>query len=326
MNKPFVSISCVTFNHEPYIRQCLDGFMMQECDFDFEILIHDDASTDKTQAIIKEYVLKYPDIIKPIYQTENQWSKTTGGMNAHYNFPRVKGKYVAMCDGDDYWTDPKKLQKQVDFMEANLDCIMCYHSVKNVFMAKNKKDKIIDLNTATNLKFTSEEFIKTKYARTVTQFFRSQVIINYPKWTLESPIGDYPLQMLCAVNGNIGYIGGEPMAVYRVGVSGSTNDGRFGSKEEQKQWVRKRLYNHKKSRDLFNENSNYKYNHIIQQEKQKFSFGMLNQGLDNFNKVEMFKLFKKYIPYPLKMEWKYLRFWVRFLLGPKTFDSLKKRI
>ena len=116
-----VSISCITYNHAPYIRECLDGFLMQKCNFDFEILIHDDASTDGTQDIIKEYQQKHPDIIKPIFQIENQYSKGQRGINIKYNFSRAKGKYIALCEGDDYWIDPLKLQKQVDFLEENED-------------------------------------------------------------------------------------------------------------------------------------------------------------------------------------------------------------
>jgi glycosyltransferase involved in cell wall biosynthesis len=93
---------------------------MQKTSFDVEILIHDDASLDNTVDIIKLYQQKYPDIIKPIYQTENQYSKGQRGISLKYNFPRAKGKYIAMCEGDDYWTDPLKLQKQVDFLEIKM--------------------------------------------------------------------------------------------------------------------------------------------------------------------------------------------------------------
>lgn len=111
---PLVSITCLTYNHAPYLRQCLDGFVMQKTSFPIEILIYDDASEDGTQDIIREYERKYPDLIKPIYQTENQYSK---GVKVEfvYNYPRAKGKYIAFCEGDDYWTDPNKLQKQIDF-------------------------------------------------------------------------------------------------------------------------------------------------------------------------------------------------------------------
>lgn len=127
-NPILISISCATYNHAPYIRQCLDGFLMQEGNFMIEILIHDDASTDGTADIIREYKENYPDIIFPIYQTENQYSKkSVRGINATFNFPRAKGKYIAMCEGDDYWTDPHKLQKQVDFLKANPDFNLCCH-------------------------------------------------------------------------------------------------------------------------------------------------------------------------------------------------------
>lgn len=124
--EPVVSICCLTYNHILYIRQCLDGFMMQKINFPIEILIYDDASTDGTQGIIREYEKKYPDIIKPIYQKENQYSKGIK-VSLVYNYSRAKGKYIALCEGDDYWTDPYKLQKQVDFLESHPDYVMCSH-------------------------------------------------------------------------------------------------------------------------------------------------------------------------------------------------------
>ena len=136
-NCPLVSISCITYNHAPYIRQCLDGFMMQQTNFAFEVLIHDDASTDGTTEIIKEYEENYPDIIKPLYEEENQWVKGRRG-SAVFNFPRAKGKYIALCEGDDYWTDPLKLQKQVDFLEANPEYVMCSHMFKEYLQTECK--------------------------------------------------------------------------------------------------------------------------------------------------------------------------------------------
>ncbi|GHV23743.1 glycosyl transferase [Planctomycetales bacterium] len=130
MDSPLVSIACVTYNHAAFIRQCLDGFVMQKTDFPVEALIHDDVSTDGTADIIREYEQKYPDLIKPIYQTENQWSK---GVNVSmFNYSRVRGKYLAMCEGDDYWTDPRKLQKQVDFMEAHPEVSLSCHPYETI--------------------------------------------------------------------------------------------------------------------------------------------------------------------------------------------------
>jgi len=115
-----VSICCITYNHEFFIRDAIRGFINQKTSFPFEILIHDDASTDGTAEIIKLYEEKYPDIIKPIYQKENQYSQGRN-ISLVYQFPRARGKYIALCEGDDYWTDPYKLQKQVDFLEANTE-------------------------------------------------------------------------------------------------------------------------------------------------------------------------------------------------------------
>ena len=113
-----ISIICNAFNHARYIRDTLDGFVMQKTDFKFEILIHDDASTDETADIIREYEAKYPDLIKPIYQKENQYSKDVWITDV-FQLRRSKGKYIALCEGDDYWTDPDKLQKQYDALESH---------------------------------------------------------------------------------------------------------------------------------------------------------------------------------------------------------------
>lgn len=130
MDTPLVSICSITYNHAPYIRQCLDGFLMQKTKFRYEIIIHDDASTDGTTEIIKEYAEKHPDLITPIFQKENQYSKGIRGMFPRFCFPHAKGKYIALCEGDDYWTDPLKLQKQVDFLESHPDYVMCSHRFK----------------------------------------------------------------------------------------------------------------------------------------------------------------------------------------------------
>ena len=126
IGQPLVSICSAVYNHEPYLRECFEGFVMQKTTFAFEVLVHDDASTDGSADIIREYTAKYPEIFKPIYQQENQYSKGIK-VSATYQYPRAKGKYIAFCEGDDYWTDPLKLQKQVDFLEANPDYVVCSH-------------------------------------------------------------------------------------------------------------------------------------------------------------------------------------------------------
>ncbi len=123
-----VSVCCLAYNHESYIRQTIEGFLIQKTTFPIEIIIHDDASTDQTAVIIQEYYNRFPEIIVPIFQTENQYSK---GIRPSPTFvwPKARGKYIALCEGDDYWTDPDKLQKQVDFLEAHYDFAICFHEV-----------------------------------------------------------------------------------------------------------------------------------------------------------------------------------------------------
>ena len=125
--EPLVSVCVITYNHGKYIRQCLDGILMQKVNFPYEILIHDDASPDDTADIIREYWEKYSTVIKPILQTENQHSQ--GRSASKFNYDRAKAKYIALCEGDDYWTDDGKLQMQVDFLEEHGEYVGTAHSV-----------------------------------------------------------------------------------------------------------------------------------------------------------------------------------------------------
>lgn len=131
-----VSICCMTYNHENYIRQCLDGFLMQQTSFSIEIIVHDDASTDNTPNILREYEKKYPELFHVIYQNENQYSKKEVSIFLDYMFPLMKGKYIAFCEGDDYWINPLKLQKQVDFLESHPDYSMCCHHLDKYIQSK----------------------------------------------------------------------------------------------------------------------------------------------------------------------------------------------
>lgn len=125
-NNMLVSVCCITYNHAPFIRQCLDGLVMQKTNFKYEIIIHDDCSTDGTTDIVKEYASKYPDLIVPIIQRENQYQNGVRRILATFMLPIAKGKYIALCEGDDYWIDPLKLQKQVDYLDLNPEVGLCF--------------------------------------------------------------------------------------------------------------------------------------------------------------------------------------------------------
>ena len=214
-DKPLVTIRCLAYNQELYIRQCLEGFIMQKTNFRFEAIVHDDASTDGTAMVIREYAQKYPDIIKPIYETENQYSKHDGTltkiMNAH-----MKGKYIAMCEGDDYWTDPLKLQKQVDFLESHPDYSMCFHAAT----LKWEKNEHIDslFYKVKDREYFGTEIFKHWIVATASVVFRSNILDSefYKKaWADNRFLYRDNLLFLCA--SKLGRIYGmkEVMSVYR---------------------------------------------------------------------------------------------------------------
>lgn len=171
-----VTIHCLVFNHEPYLRQCLDGFVMQKTDFKFDAIIHDDASIDGSATIIKEYAEKYPNIIKPIIETENQYSKHDGTLTRIMN-EHIHGKYVAICEGDDYWTDPNKLQKQVDFLESHPDYTMCFHKVN----IETDKDILAhQYDKLEEREYTSNEILEEWIVPTCSTLIRYDVCKSKP--------------------------------------------------------------------------------------------------------------------------------------------------
>lgn len=220
---PLVSISCITYNHENFIRNAIEGFLMQRTTFPVEILIHDDASTDKTAEIVREYEQKFPQLIKPIYQTENQYSKGIG-VSVTYQYPRARGKYIALCEGDDYWTDPLKLQKQVDFMEANPDCSLCFHASKSI-----RNNNLTDVVIKRPKSIPKDNKFEMKHAilggggfmATNSMLFLREHINERPEWMNRSPVGDLPLMLLLASKGKMGYID-DVMSVYRVMASSTS--------------------------------------------------------------------------------------------------------
>lgn len=178
-SKIIVSIQCLVYNHEPYLRKCLDGFVMQKTNFKFEAIVHDDCSTDKSCAIIREYAEKYPDIIKPIYEKENQYSKHDGSLNRIMDNASI-GKYVAICEGDDYWIDPLKLQKQVDFLESHPDFDMV-RTDSNVYYQ--------DTNITINSVFGKKLFPNCE--DTFVDYVVRPAWLATCSWLIRSPLGDY---------------------------------------------------------------------------------------------------------------------------------------
>lgn len=166
-NEPLVSIWCLAYNHARFIAQTLDGFLMQQTNFPFEIVVHDDASIDNTADIIREYEKKYPTIIKPIYESENQFSKFDGSIGRIMD-AKCHGKYIAFCEGDDYWISPQKLQMQVDILEKNKDVSMVH---TNFICVDENGSKI-------NRKYHDSLYDESKKERGLVSLFKKNHIMT----------------------------------------------------------------------------------------------------------------------------------------------------
>lgn len=217
MNKPFVSICCITYNHEPYIKDALEGFIGQKTTFPFEIVISDDCSKDNTRVVIAKYKQKYPDLIRDISPEHN--------LGLFENFTYVQeqafGKYIALCEGDDFWIDPYKLQKQIDILENDSSLIACCTDCINV----DRTGKAIESNKNTsetkeggNKRYTLRDFFKEypKYP-TLTAVYRNthkEELYTKLRHVKNDFLADWPLWIALLVYGDIYYLN-TPTAAYR---------------------------------------------------------------------------------------------------------------
>ena len=298
-----VSIICNTYNHEKFIAQALDGFVMQKTNFKFEVLVHDDASTDNTAEIIREYEQKYPDLIKPIYQTENQYSKKIPGLISGIQYSRAAGKYIALCEGDDFWSSPYKLQKQYDALENNSDCVMCTVAVEETDEYGNRNgNRYPDIDIPSG-KIDSEKMIELMTSKhsypfqTSGYFFRTDLAKEYhnnlPDFSKKAKVGDVPLMLYFMTKGNLYYID-ESMSYYR-------RNPRSWSYENMKvnNIIRqcKTMQNHIDFYAEFDKYSQYKYhkciNDYIERTIETIAWRYIDNGL---YKEALKKPYRKYIP------------------------------
>ena len=218
-----VAINCLVYNHEPYLRDCFEGFVMQKTNFRFVAVVHEDCSTDNSAAIIREYAEKYPEIFRPIFETENQWGKHDDSINKIMNdaIAATGAKYVAMCEGDDYWTDPYKLQKQVDFLEVHPDYSMCCHGAD----VKNETSRQIDCACeymATREYFPDDAF-PTWLIPTASIVYRRDLVDGFELNHAEQFVAmDVVLILKCMHMGRVWGME-EHMSVYRMNPGGATS-------------------------------------------------------------------------------------------------------
>ena len=220
--QPIITVWCLTYNQKRFIRDALDGFVMQKVNFIFEVIVHDDCSTDGTTEIIQEYAMKYPKIIKPMVETENQWQK--GGLKHIIHLMNEKhrrGKYIAFCEGDDYWTDPNKLQKQVDFLENNPGYSMCFHSAKKKY--ETNAIAWIDCENILNKDYDPTDIFINWTVPTASILCRKEAMDFYASLKHPERIQNYDIFIIlsCAMVGKLRGMH-DQMSVYRIQGEGLT--------------------------------------------------------------------------------------------------------
>ncbi len=232
LDSPLVTICCTAFNHEYYIERALDGFLMQETTFPFEVIVHDDVSTDRTVEIIREFENRFPSIIKPVYEVENQYSKNDGSLR-RIMYEKAKGKYIALCEGDDYWCDSDKIQQQAEALEEHPECTIAFCKVQFV----DQTGKLLSNTTAPGTGIfrdgiiTLEDLVHNEFGmgnwtfHTSSFLYRAELGAGHMQIMQEEfsvfPYGDMPLQLYCLMNGN-GYYIDKIQSCYRT-MSGGYN-------------------------------------------------------------------------------------------------------
>ena len=252
---PKVSVRITTFNFEDFIQQAIESIFKQETNFDYEIIIGDDFSTDKTREIILGYQRKYPQAIRVLFYQKNMGAR----YNNHQLHRACRGEYVAVMDGDDYWTSPKKLQKQVDFLDAHPQCPMCFHNVHMYFIQTDRLRPYHQKEINPFLELP--DLLHVNLIPTSSKMYRRMSLKEFPDWARPVPFGDWPMDIVMAQQGPIGYIN-EILGVYRIhkgGIWSLTKDNVF-----------ERQIHHAGADIRFfqavNRYLNFKYNYIVDQE------------------------------------------------------------
>lgn len=214
-----VSVYCLVYNHEQYVRSALEGFVNQITTFDYEVFVHDDASTDASAKIIQEYAEKYPEIIKPIYQTVNQYSRGID-FESIYILPKLSGEYIAVCEGDDYWTDPSKLQRQVDFLDSHPDYVACVHNTVLLDMKSGTEKIMYEHSQDEDITFLEAAQGGRSAFQTSSLMYRMQYANNDPDFFEKAEVDDYPRAMYLTLSGKVRFLN-RVMSVYRLGTQSS---------------------------------------------------------------------------------------------------------
>ncbi|ABQ26527.1 glycosyltransferase [Geotalea uraniireducens] len=210
-----VSVAMITYNHEEFIAKAIDSVMMQRTNFDYEIVIGEDCSTDNTRNIVSDYQKKYPDKFRLLLNEKN----IGANRNAEQTFGSCTGEYVAVLDGDDYWTSPYKLQKQVDFLDNHPECVICFHNVLMFYKDGSHECHVYCPPGQKEFSTVEDLLEKGNIIPTCSKMYRRGLLDHVPHWICSLKMGDWPVDILHALYGKIGYIN-EIMGVYVIHQTG----------------------------------------------------------------------------------------------------------
>lgn len=299
--KDGVTVYCLTYNHKEYIEKTLEGFVIQNVNFPYKVIVHDDASNDGTQEIILKYAEKFPKLIYPIIQNENQYSKNMG-IYANFIRPLIETKYTAICEGDDYWTDKDKLQLQYDYMERNLECSLCVHNTEMINEKGNSIRKKFN-SCKVDVDYDAAQVIE-KWPRlfhTSSFFYRTELRDSRPSAFAMKYVGDYPLAIYLSCNGYVHYFG-KVMSKYRVGSVNSWVKSMDKDNDRKLQHIEDEIQSLNRM-DLYTElHYHEQFQKVI--ERDKFEYSVLNIGLiETLRNSYYRKIFNRY---PMKAKFKYI--------------------
>lgn len=314
-----VSILMITYNHEKFIAQAIESVLAQEVDFEYELVIGEDCSPDRTREIVIDYHQKYPTKIRPLLHKKNLGGR---GMNNFVTtFHACQGQYIAILEGDDYWTNPQKLQKQVNFLDSHPDVAICFHNVRTFYQDGSQEPH--NLRPANQKEIsTLEDLFVANFIPSCSVVFRRGLVNDFPDWFYTLEMGDWPLHILNAEHGktwaeggNIGYIN-EVMATYRI-----HRGGVWSSESKQR-----RLHAYLEMFEQLNPYFDYKYDRHIRASISKYSLDLacVYAECGEMTKAERY-LLKSLIEYPFnsRIRWQDMVVMLGRVYLPTLYKLLK---
>lgn len=323
---PKLTVLVLTYQQVSYIKDCLEGILKQKTNFNIEIIIGEDNSSDGTREICEDYAQKYPDKIRLLLHSRENIIKINSNPTPLFNFLygtfSSRGQYLAICEGDDYWTDPLKLQKQVDFLESNSDCALCYHPTECIDENDTTYNHIKKPPNAEFVqKFSLKEYIQGKGLGvwTVSIMVKSDCLKELPEWLFKAPLTDLAMKLYYAYNGNIGYLP-DTMAVYRRRTKGS-----WSELSKTYEWQIYHLESRVNTYKLFNKFSGFKYNNEIKLANNWWKQSCLKEAYHYASRNEKVKLIYNNIGFFLNFKHKgnFSRL-LRLIFGDQLISYYKK--